>query len=75
MLLFSYLEWERRKTWKYCELFETPNGEGNSKKSYVCTRCKFCYKVYKGGVKKQKNHHAETHKNVGLCIKVPDNVK
>ncbi|CAN0906378.1 hypothetical protein LINGRAHAP2_LOCUS24214 [Linum grandiflorum] len=45
--------------------------DGNSKK----TKCKFCSKVFSGGIFRFKHHIAKTKENVEPCLSVPDDVK
>ncbi|XP_047340886.1 uncharacterized protein LOC124944626 [Impatiens glandulifera] len=43
----------------------------NSKK----VKCKFCSKIFSGGIYRFKHHLACTHKDAESCISVPDDVK
>ncbi|CAN0912636.1 hypothetical protein LINGRAPRIM_LOCUS566 [Linum grandiflorum] len=45
--------------------------DGNSKK----TKCKFCSKVFSGGIFRFKHHIAKTKENVEPCLSVPADVK
>ncbi|CAN1146832.1 hypothetical protein LINPERHAP2_LOCUS15510, partial [Linum perenne] len=45
--------------------------EGDSKK----TKCKFCSKVFSGGIFRFKHHLARTKENVEPCLSVPDDVR
>ncbi|CAN1787109.1 hypothetical protein LINPERHAP1_LOCUS17501 [Linum perenne] len=52
--------------WEY-----TTDIEGDSKK----TKCKFCSKVFSGGIFRFKHHLARTKENVEPCLSVPDDVR
>ncbi|CAN1303541.1 hypothetical protein LINPERPRIM_LOCUS25902 [Linum perenne] len=45
--------------------------DGTAKK----TKCKFCLKVYSGGIFRLKHHLAGTRDNVEECVSVPDDVR
>ncbi|XP_052176679.1 uncharacterized protein LOC127790982 [Diospyros lotus] len=45
--------------------------ENNSRK----VQCKFCSKIFSGGIFRFKHHLACTHKNVEPCLKVPDDTR
>ncbi|CAN1132634.1 hypothetical protein LINPERHAP2_LOCUS7153 [Linum perenne] len=45
--------------------------DGDSKK----TKCKFCSKVFSGGIFRFKHHLARTKENVEPCFSVPDDVR
>ncbi|CAN1185292.1 hypothetical protein LINPERHAP2_LOCUS37467 [Linum perenne] len=45
--------------------------DGDSKK----TKCKFCSKVFSGGIFRFKHHLARTKENVEPCLSVPDDVR
>ncbi|XP_047340225.1 uncharacterized protein LOC124943798 [Impatiens glandulifera] len=45
--------------------------DSNSKK----VKCKFCSKIFSGGIYRFKHHLACTHKDAEPCISVPDDVK
>ncbi|CAN1825189.1 hypothetical protein LINPERHAP1_LOCUS31067 [Linum perenne] len=45
--------------------------DGTTKK----TKCKFCLKVYSGGIFRLKHHLAGTRDNVEECVSVPDDVR
>ncbi|CAN0904196.1 hypothetical protein LINGRAHAP2_LOCUS22955 [Linum grandiflorum] len=45
--------------------------EGDSRK----TKCKFCSKVYSGGIFRFKHHLAKTQENVEACVQAPDDVR
>ena len=59
--------------WKYSDEIAVP-GDG-AKKGYKYLKCKFCNKEIKGGVKRMKEHLAQTRKDVAICPNVPLEVK
>ncbi|KAJ9542823.1 hypothetical protein OSB04_029329 [Centaurea solstitialis] len=59
--------------WKYNDEIVVP-GDG-AKKGYKYLKWKFCNKEITGGVKRAKEHLAQTHKGVSICPIVPPEVK
>ncbi|KAJ9543747.1 hypothetical protein OSB04_023454 [Centaurea solstitialis] len=59
--------------WKYNDEIAVPRD--GAKKGYKYLKCKFCNKEITGGVKRAKEHLAQTHKGVSICPNVPPEVK